>query len=847
MDAETRKVSSSLFPVGLPPARRLSLAGRKIIKSTNQVDLRNKIFLRNRLTVKSLIYLLQRIGPPMTVTQILDFIFKYDTSCTGSLDFDDFLELLSDYESTISEQREVSNRRFMEQVNITSLNEESVQMVQSKIGVEKWRIALESARNFLTTFPSPAEYFQSIFLDNPENYFGNENSLTDEINATGKIFNENLLQRNIMIRCFLGKNLTSFVKLKKIPKSGIHYYSIDPLVRVSCAGIVKETSTLIGQENPEDQELNFQIKIPAGDIFDVQQWVQRQVIEFALFDYNSGFSGCHKELIGKSYIPLSSVLLSSKKPLWTFLTLESIDCVTSDIYKPQLEVFIVDQTLDSYSWPKLVDAFPHEEDVWMKHYNYFKNDLLSKNFSTSYSPNKINLNPFDHYRSLLNILRESFKRRSFNVIAMDENENFRFLPCFITPTKCHKNNSNLAELATAVSNIPLWHKILPFSPETTRLSKFSEQNLDEDEEENKFFWSNLNLGVNKLKTVAANYCTHNFYSKVDSPSRAGANAYVAIGKLKTRPYVWVVTIEDNTFSADTLTPLLQKNMNIRYPNLTVGNGNSLDTSSIGGTPLSLPRANFFSFDNSATAVKDNCNRKVFHWDPTSGACYSNPEENDFAFERIETLFNNENLFFNIQKSDLLIRNLLEELVDGIQSYRMQKLMIPNTYFHRKGSQCIQLKLFQFEKLFLSQKRLSQMTYLNDKSGNNRAPFTTNVSSNRSALSVFINTVQQDQSDPGKWHYTEENDSQLLKNDLEKIMFELCPGAFAWRGTTYRFLDTNIYSILDNLIKCGSLDVTSPGCLYTIGIKTFRYAWGMESCWVGIGVMEDLDASEIDRP
>lgn len=68
----------------------------------------------------------------------------------------------------------------------------------------------------------------------------------------------------------------------------IDFKSLDPFVRITCAGVTKETSIIIGDINPKwEQTLDFIIEIPTGMISDVQQWVQVQNIEFYLYDSNS--------------------------------------------------------------------------------------------------------------------------------------------------------------------------------------------------------------------------------------------------------------------------------------------------------------------------------------------------------------------------------------------------------------------------------------------------------------------------------------------------------------------------------------------------------------------------------
>jgi hypothetical protein len=125
----------------------------------------------------------------------------------------------------------------------------------------------------------------------------------------------------------------------------------------------------------------------------------------------------------------------------------------------------------------------------------------------------------------------------------------------------------------------------------------------------------------------------------------GVNSYVAIGRTKSRPFCWVVTIEQKG-SVSSYRDSSGEQF-LEFPLMKYQYDSDMDFSD--GKVLSLDNEKFKYRKSS------NDGLKVIHWDVMSGSCFTRSDEKAGVFERIETLFNHERLYFNVQKSDLVMR------------------------------------------------------------------------------------------------------------------------------------------------------------------------------------------------
>lgn len=135
------------------------------------------------------------------------------------------------------------------------------------------------------------------------------------------------------------------------------------------------------------------VKIPKGSISDIQQWVQIQNIEFFVYDSNDSCGTRAAELIFYASVPLIRVLLSTTKPLNAQIELIKLDCQKCEKDRPEIEVSFVDNTVEEWSWVKVVDAYLSCEEIWlMKYASKMKDDLGTLTLSVKPTTSKSGTN-----------------------------------------------------------------------------------------------------------------------------------------------------------------------------------------------------------------------------------------------------------------------------------------------------------------------------------------------------------------------------------------------------------------------------------------------------------------------
>ncbi|KAJ3325057.1 hypothetical protein HDU76_013262 [Blyttiomyces sp. JEL0837] len=756
-----------------------------------------------------------------------------------------------------------------------------------------------------------------------------------------------MLKRKIAVRICGARNLMAFTTLKKRNNKGIEYQSLDPMFRVECAGIVHETTAILGSLRPEwDQDLVFDISIPPGEIHDVQSWVDRQLITISLLDFDDG-----------GIVP---VLLSAKKPMWQVLRLNSLDCIIGETNLPVIEVSIIDNTQERWAWAKLYDAYITPDDLWQrKHPAKFKNDL--KNMSASHhnkkkqariksensntqvvdgekekseQPNPSIPDIWTQYNTITRPLRTPFRRRTFHAFILDENNTICPLTSCVRPIIMHDHRvSTPREAAIAVSCVPYQ---LGATSRSDISEKMISQHLAASEEMviRKLEASQLDGGAVAgwhLRFAPQIYATENFFAQVSSPQTMlmrrrgslfehalllcglllgmGLQSYVAIGKVKRRPYIWVITI----------TPAKKQDLqdDLEFDDFTpcsISYYSPEDDS----LPITYDRTQFKLIDEAIAIQDANRKYKVTHWDPLTGWNWASTRESGFPYERLETLFNHQNVYYNVQKSDLIKRPffswnlhslehwiplfqepltpsdpikcmystpssimypltfrdsdfrmedkfILKELIESIQLYRRHVLYIPETTFHRKASKHIQTQLNRFE----SDLRADIRTRIKPITGWINANTTTpNNNNTNNDLDDNNNGMGGGGGNNGgggggliggklskvvSASQTFLKDNSLLELDanlpreIAEDLLEFLPPRHAYKGYVLHFKDVDLEAIVDQLVSTGILDASVPGMMWVVAARVFHQPFGMASVWVGIGFMWDIIAMEIDRP
>ncbi|KAJ3206164.1 hypothetical protein HDU67_008350 [Dinochytrium kinnereticum] len=789
-----------------------------------------KLKFNYRLTASELFALMPRLGPEMSMEQIKMFLYTYDTSCTGALDFEDFIEFLADYQATLAQKRDKA---------LTHYNSQYQKVVVS--------------RHFISAYPEANMYLAASALDDPEFFFTKQESLTNDIISSDHLEDMSVLRRKIIFRVSDYSE-----RFKKRVKKGIEFQSLDAVVRVECAGIVQETTAVISSLKPEwDQDLTINITIPPGEIQDVQQWVDRQVIQISLLDYEDSGLVPHTELISTAYIPLIRVLLSARKPIWTVLRLSPPDCVTRESELPCIEVSIVDCTQERWAWAKVVDAYTYPEEVWQKkHPVKFTTDLKhvkkkppsrvrfrmffkpylfdlkgSKQSKRRASMNDdhdsreedgeddSNFDVLTQYNQITKPLRVPFKRRTFNTLALDENNTIRPLTSFVRPITMHDECIiTPQQAAVAVARIPYQLPIVPRAELSRRLMSQFMSSEEEERIDGGEVPDSLAVAGWPLRNTPQGLATENFFAQIASPQTMllarrgslvehaillcglllgmGFQAYVAIGKVKRRPYVWVVTINpvmerDESQPLDEFAPC-----NITFE--CTGNQR----------PVVFQRRNFKKIKEAMDAQESNKRFKVVHWDPLTDSApayvmYSSPTKFD-------------------DKTD--DKELLTELVDYIQLYRRHSLYIGKTDFHRDASRFLQSQLNRFEATHTTMLGEASQAHPIISSTDPTDPFSTfspttgpspttqfhhhtmtNVEFKGQGLSLMGKQNRMASGSKGSlFSLALLRDSSMVELDanlfsqVQDGLMGLVPEGHWWRGMVFHFKDADVEAIMDQM-------------------------------------------------
>jgi hypothetical protein len=132
---------------------------------------------------------------------------------------------------------------------------------------------------------------------------------------------------------------------------------------------------------------------------------------------------------------------------------------------------------------------------------------------------------------------------------------------------------------------------------------------------------------------------------------AGENAYVAIGNVKKRSYIWVIIVKTK---AEADQKLKQK---ILLPYIE-NDDNELNTAAAYiyeslESRESFNVKDFERFERTKNIREVNNGLAVIHCDAASGKCFQYVPKKPCPFDRISTLFNHRNIWYNTQHTDLI--------------------------------------------------------------------------------------------------------------------------------------------------------------------------------------------------
>ncbi|KAL7754310.1 Coiled-coil and C2 domain-containing protein 2A [Sorochytrium milnesiophthora] len=671
---------------------------------------RGGVKMRSRMKLKQLHFALPRLGPPLSLAVARTIIHRYDSSCVGSLDFHDFLEFLADYEATLEHKKESALRLFHRmKANFVSDGAEDDESSSSgtplvtsqdrelyaALGIDP---TSKFARSVFTAAKTEDEVLAYLNLDDPEFLWAGADSLTRAITENNVITEFVLLHRRITVRVLEAKNLETHLRPKYRRGYGIIYRTMDPIVRVTLAGMSRDTSAQVGMARPEwDQVLAFDLRIPPGETYDVLEWVQAQYFEVQLLDHWNEGATPHTELCARGTVSLLQVLLSTKKPVELPIRMDFPHAPVDNSDKPIVVLQVTDHTQERGTFAKVMDACKHLDEVWLsRHPAKFRKELSSladKNKKAERAPpalQKIDedesgdefqlkqyLKTFDvlgansasslaeYLVNFVSPLRHVFRRRQYPLMMLDESNTFRFLPCFLRPLILPRSSGSATgvspsvttvarEYAALVATIPTVTTQAPPSDHTQRimssLSTHESNRIHNKPTPTSFFLPSSTSGLVHGENLRSQVCTpstmltRRYGTAMEHAILlcglmlgVGIDAYIAIGTSQRCHYVWVVTF---TGGSDRST----------YESTAV-------LSRQNGATETSSRARFKQFAELSTITADNAELGVTHWDVLSGKPWISFGQIGFPFERIHVIFNHMNAWLNIQKSALVSRQI----------------------------------------------------------------------------------------------------------------------------------------------------------------------------------------------
>lgn len=376
--------------------------------------------------------------------------------------------------------------------------------------------------------------------------------------------------------------------------------------------------------------------------------------------------------------------MSTRKPFSAVIKMSALNGLSFEQDTVALDVSFSDLTLETWAWAKVADSFLHPEEgiqyflniVWARLYPAkMKREL---DLCSSAKQSLLDENAWSYYSNLVNPLRQIFRRRAFHAVVLDEFNTFRFLPALLRnpfsltvlgPIKNHDPRIySVDELCKSLSTIPFKNKVTPESELTGQLRTFKASRALEG-------FDSLTSNQSAAWSLAASppdFLSENFFAQMSSPSsmiarREGSllehaiglcsmllgkeeNAYVAIGNVRKRCYIWVIIV-----MAKVEADQLEKKNRMAYTEQDEYDMNQ-DAKYTYGSPESTESFNvndFERFSKTESIRGLNSGLVIFHYDTATGKRFQYVPGKKFPFDRISTIFNHRNIWYNIQHTDLI--------------------------------------------------------------------------------------------------------------------------------------------------------------------------------------------------
>eukprot|EP00698_Gefionella_okellyi_P022242 TRINITY_DN7343_c0_g1_i1.p1 TRINITY_DN7343_c0_g1~~TRINITY_DN7343_c0_g1_i1.p1 ORF type:complete len:1029 (+),score=195.06 TRINITY_DN7343_c0_g1_i1:94-3180(+) len=398
--------------------------------------------------------MMPNFGAQLSEKQLKHLMYTYDTRCDGQLNFDDTLALLADYEQVVQRG----------QLGVLAYEHLAGAGIGSEVDPERLLALLQEGDDGLS-LEEIEMFFGSTTPQMPKKEFGKKitSNLTWFDHRPTPATIPEPLTRQISIRIFQAFHLSGFARVKT-RNHGMDYATLDPYITVSCGGVSKETSVLIGEMHPEwNQELQLTIKFPSNNFYEVQYWIEHQRVTFTLFDYEMASGIPHSEWLGSASLPLSTVLRSVGFSRSHLLRLSNPTVALPHTQKAvELEVSIqvnLDGVVEHFLQPMESWARQYYERILQDLSVGLRAALPKRRDSRESSPAAADLStdrdPSAFGTHMVNIHRDlssRFPTRYIQLLGIDEYNVFRPLPCFLTPIKSAVKIAD--KLAAMVAGIP---------------------------------------------------------------------------------------------------------------------------------------------------------------------------------------------------------------------------------------------------------------------------------------------------------------------------------------------------------------------------------------------------------
>ncbi|KAJ1515630.1 hypothetical protein HMI54_009164 [Coelomomyces lativittatus] len=792
-----------------------------------------------RLTSAGLNIVLDRFGPSLSSETIRSIILRYDTNCCGTLDFEDFLIFLGDYALTIERKRRDALRIYAHRKHdLVPVIQKSSFHPSSHAFILK---VLNDATNGL-------EFLNGLKLDDPELLWSSEDSLTTSIWDSGLVLSYPFLNRFISLHVVNAENVDTFARLKFRKDEGFVFNSLDPFVKISFCGKSKQTSALLNTLHPYwDQEINFEFSIFPGEAMDVLQWAMTQYFEISLYDLTNDGPLAHGELLAYASVPIAPILFSIQRPLELNVALQCCDGFDRDI---KLNLHSTDKSAEQFAFPKLMDACLPIEQYWIKNFSEkmkldFHHEIPSKSPHYLRRPPALDISLkknqagvltlgdfFEYYESTMKKLSNLLPQRNFAVLGLDELNCFRLLPSFLNTVPLPGNHS-CDEIAVYVSEIPFYTPIHPHSDITLNILKKLPGPVLE-----KFRVPSAPLSYSHAKPLSI---SETRFSRISVPvsfiSRGygtlmdhalllcsfflalDINAYVAVGSIHERFHVWVVSFEGSVKYSYPPSPLIVTESQ-RYDTNEKDNLSILQITEEYAYKKILQQT---SFKNSSLNIK--------LWDLYTGIPMTMSNGHFPFFLSIHTLFNNKNLWMNVQASDFISRPIFSwDLTNPkawIPFFTKDALVtfspLLQTFYPHPNSFVNGFLSFSMEDESL----LNELNQL--------------IADYRLAHLFMTTTINETFSN---WLF--EQIPELERSRRSRLPYpSLQPTPTLPKSSQFvhRFIflrgSPSVQSIFHHVVNSGLVDCSVPGAAIAIQLRSYSYFLGLQCVWMGVGYLSKM--------